>query len=256
MRRLVTTTLVAVMATVGLTASPAQAVPERCALAAHRGDWSGGATENGLPAVRSAIAGGADYVEVDVTLTRDEHFVIMHDPTLKRTTNGTGLVTEKTLSYVRSLRLNDGSRVPRLSDVLTVLAPSDLHVILHIKQMGDLSTFRDMKRQVNGFGSARIRFITHRISWLDRLRSIAPGIPQAVMTRELLTPQQVSRFGAVMIRFDRMTSGWLEGMPYPVYSFTPNRVEDWSSIQAELLTAVLTDVPWEFMAWRETGCPS
>ena len=35
---------------------------------------------------------GAELVEFDVQLTRDGHVVVIHDPTLDRTTNGTGQV--------------------------------------------------------------------------------------------------------------------------------------------------------------------
>lgn len=50
---------------------------------AHRGD-SSVFRENTLPAVRSAIAKGADVVEIDVRLTADGEVVVLHDPTLDR----------------------------------------------------------------------------------------------------------------------------------------------------------------------------
>ena len=50
---------------------------------AHRGD-SSVFRENTLPAVRSAIAKGAEVVEIDVRLTADGEVVVLHDPTLER----------------------------------------------------------------------------------------------------------------------------------------------------------------------------
>lgn len=50
---------------------------------AHRGD-SSVFRENTLPAIRSAIAKGAEIVEVDVRLTADGSVVVLHDPTLER----------------------------------------------------------------------------------------------------------------------------------------------------------------------------
>lgn len=50
---------------------------------AHRGD-SSVFRENTLPAVRSAMAKGAEIVEVDVRLTADGEVVVLHDPTLER----------------------------------------------------------------------------------------------------------------------------------------------------------------------------
>lgn len=75
---------------------------------AHRADWRHH-PENSLPAIRSAIALGADVVEVDVRRTKDGRFVIIHDTTLDRTTNGRGLVADHTLEELRQLRLRDGA---------------------------------------------------------------------------------------------------------------------------------------------------
>ena len=50
---------------------------------AHQGDPYR-ATENTLPSFRSAIAAGADAVELDVRATADGVPVVVHDPTLRR----------------------------------------------------------------------------------------------------------------------------------------------------------------------------
>ena len=56
---------------------------------AHRGA-SGSAPENTLPAFELAIEQGADGLEFDVQLTRDDFVVVIHDETLERTTHGNG----------------------------------------------------------------------------------------------------------------------------------------------------------------------
>src|SRR3989304_8217888 len=75
-------------------------------LAAHRGGaqlWP----ENSLFAFRNAIALGANFLEFDVHLSRDGQGVVIHDPTLERTTTGTGAVSDRTLAELRTLRLKD-----------------------------------------------------------------------------------------------------------------------------------------------------
>ena len=61
----------------------------------HRGA-AGHAPENTLAAIRTGIALGSDFVEVDVQSTRDGRLVLMHDASVDRTTNGAGLVSELT----------------------------------------------------------------------------------------------------------------------------------------------------------------
>ena len=76
-------------------------------ICAHRG-FSQIAPENTLPAFGAAIALGADEIEFDLWQSRDGVPVVMHDPTLDRVSNGSGLVTEKTLSELK--KLDFGSR--------------------------------------------------------------------------------------------------------------------------------------------------
>src|SRR5215210_8770983 len=63
---------------------------------AHRGA-SARAPENTMEAFRLAVESGAGGLELDVHLTRDGHLVVIHDPTLDRTTDGSGAVAQMTL---------------------------------------------------------------------------------------------------------------------------------------------------------------
>lgn len=59
--------------------------------------------ENTLYAYKKVAAAGADVLEMDVYETADGELVILHDLDVDRTTNGTGLVGEKTLAEIRAL---------------------------------------------------------------------------------------------------------------------------------------------------------
>jgi glycerophosphoryl diester phosphodiesterase len=96
---------------------------------AHRGD-SAHRPENTLASFASALEVGAEIVELDVQLTRDGHVIVIHDPTLDRTTNGTGDVRAMTLAEVRRVSAgypsrfggaHAGERVPTLAEVLALL---------------------------------------------------------------------------------------------------------------------------------------
>lgn len=69
---------------------------------AHRGD-STHCPENTMAAFHKAVAEGADMIEFDVRQSADGEFVVIHDATLDRTTNGTGEVSAKTLEELRTL---------------------------------------------------------------------------------------------------------------------------------------------------------
>lgn len=80
--------------------------------------------ENSIAAIQKAIQKNADIVELDVRKTSDEHYIIMHDATVDRTTNGTGAVSELTLAQIQALflKIPDGTvtthRIPTLSEAL------------------------------------------------------------------------------------------------------------------------------------------
>ena len=86
--------------------------------------------ENTLVSFASALEVGAEIVEFDVQLTRDGHAVVLHDPAVDRTTDGTGRIREMTLAEVRRLsagyparfgEVYRGERIPTLSEVLGLI---------------------------------------------------------------------------------------------------------------------------------------
>lgn len=69
---------------------------------AHRGA-SAYAPEHTIEAYKLGQKMNGDYIEIDLQMTKDGHLVAMHDETLNRTTNGTGLVKEHTLVEIKQL---------------------------------------------------------------------------------------------------------------------------------------------------------
>ena len=69
---------------------------------AHRGG-GGLAPENTLAAFERAAALGVDVIEIDVRSTSDGELVVLHDPTVDRTTDANGPVNQMTLAQVKNL---------------------------------------------------------------------------------------------------------------------------------------------------------
>jgi glycerophosphoryl diester phosphodiesterase len=89
--------------------------------------------ENTLRSFRSAIAAGCDLIECDVHLSSDGRLVVIHDHTLERTTNGTGLVRDHTAAELRKLDAGQGERIPLLQEVVE-LALGKVGLVIEIKQ--------------------------------------------------------------------------------------------------------------------------
>jgi len=90
----------------------------------HRGAMAY-APENTMPSFEQAHRMGAQEIELDVQLTKDNHLVVMHDQMVDRTTNGSGYIRDLTWEQVQKLDAGmhlapefAGVRVPALNDVL------------------------------------------------------------------------------------------------------------------------------------------
>jgi glycerophosphoryl diester phosphodiesterase len=58
---------------------------------------------NTLYALKEAVKAGADMLEIDVGVTKDDQVIVMHDTTVDRVTNGRGTVSSLTLRRIRRL---------------------------------------------------------------------------------------------------------------------------------------------------------
>jgi len=90
--------------------------------------------ENTLASFRSAIELGVDLIECDVHLSADGELIVIHDHTLDRTTNGSGLVVQHTLSELRDLDAGSGERLPTLAEVCA-LARDRVGLCIETKQI-------------------------------------------------------------------------------------------------------------------------
>jgi glycerophosphoryl diester phosphodiesterase len=107
-------------------------------VAAHRGG-AGLWPENSLTAFAAALALGVDFLELDVHQSADGEIVVIHDPTLERTTDGTGTVRASTAATLRRVRVRGAGgaltdeRVPVLDDVLDLAGRAGAELLLEMK---------------------------------------------------------------------------------------------------------------------------
>lgn len=83
------------------------------------------APENTIPAFRKAIEQGADGIELDVHLTKDQQLVVCHNFDVKDTSNRSGLIRNMTLSELKALDFGvkfspqyAGTQIPTLCEAL------------------------------------------------------------------------------------------------------------------------------------------
>ncbi|HET8569302.1 MAG TPA: glycerophosphodiester phosphodiesterase family protein [Candidatus Limnocylindria bacterium] len=159
----------------------------RVSVVAHRG-LSATEPENTMRAFRAAAAAGCDLIELDVHLTRDAELVVIHDESLERTTDGTGLVRERTLAELRGLDAGRGERIPTLDEVAAWARAERVTLSVEIKQPAPVSGAppydRIAERVVDLLGGhdllrgALVHSFDHPT--VRRLRELAPDLATAV----------------------------------------------------------------------------
>jgi glycerophosphoryl diester phosphodiesterase len=148
----------------------------------HRGNHTH-APENTLKAYENAIKAGADYVEIDLRTTVDSQLVIMHDATVNRMTNGTGLIKDMRYDSLNRLMVKDKTHpewgefpIPTFSQVLE-LCKDKIYIYLDFKNADPGAAYRliekyGMEKQVVVYINAEQQF--H--GW----RRVAPSMPLMV----------------------------------------------------------------------------
>lgn len=104
----------------------------------HRG-FSAGVPENTLPAIEKAIEEQADFVEVDVRMTKDGELVLLHDDNLWRTTGLNKKIWQTTYEEISRLdagswkdKRYSGAKIPTLREVFD-LCKGKINLNLDIK---------------------------------------------------------------------------------------------------------------------------
>ena len=154
---------------------------------AHRGA-SASAPENTLEAFRLAVESGAGGLELDVHLTRDGHVVVIHDPTLNRTTDGSGAVANMTLDELRESDAGHnfspdngnalsyrglGLRIPTLAEVLREFPGVAVNIDMKADRPGIEAAVLDVLREADA--ERRALVVSSRRSAVRRFRRISGG---------------------------------------------------------------------------------
>lgn len=190
---------------------------QRPLVIAHRG-FSAAAPENTLAAFRQAIDAGADLVELDYRHSRDGVPVVLHDPTLDRTTDARrrwgrrGIrVAECAWTDLQTLDAGTwtgpahaGARLPSLAQALAVIRGGS--VALVERKAGDAATCVSLLRDrklinhvvVQSFDWAYLREV-HRLAPEQVLGALGPPDPAegraSTGTREALTAAHLDEIG-------------------------------------------------------------
>lgn len=247
---------------------------------AHRGA-SGYAPENTMPAFELASEMKADYIELDIHLTKDQIPVVIHDESVNRTTNGKGYVKNMTLAEMKRLDAGSwfneaypmfardkyaGTSIPTLDEVFSTFG-KDINYILEIKESTPNISIESLINEMIMKYGVEDEVAVHSFSSasLKRFHQINPEIPlyqlvwfdyTALRVSETYLKEIKSYATGISPNFQGISSSFvaqvknygLKVMPYTVnYQVNMDKAYSWG------VDGVYTNFPDRFLEVIETN---
>jgi glycerophosphoryl diester phosphodiesterase len=233
---------------------------------AHRGD-AAQAPENTVPAFRRALALGVRRVELDVRFTDGDVPVIIHDPTVDRTTNGTGEVTSLTLSQLRALDAGSwfssafrGTRVPTLYEVLSLVKRRHATVMVELKTLPTASLMQQFLDRIGWLSMESDVIVTSFDGpTISAVRSAAPDLHTAIIDNpRYRQPSSVLQYGRTyVVNQESVTETRAAAWRRAGISFRPWTVDSpkgWTRMAHDRASAIITNRPADYLAWARARC--
>lgn len=210
--------------------------------------------ENSLDGFLRTLALGVDGVEFDVHRSADGKLVVIHDPTLDRTTEATGAVSERTAQQLAATRLRDagGEGVPSLSAVLELLAsrPVELHIEVKTDVNGNAypGLERELLAEIAAHGLGDRAIVTSFVPGiLEQVRRQKPD-QRVLASLDRRSAEMLGGIDRALQRFDAITGCLLAVEKSLLSHCLPQCLQRFGQ---ERLGVWILNEPDEFAAWRD-----
>jgi glycerophosphoryl diester phosphodiesterase len=244
-----------------------------CLIVAHRGG-RGGAPENTLEGCDWALNQGAQALEIDVQLSADGELIAIHDPTVNRTTNGTGHVRDLSVDTLQSLDAgyhwqgddgahpyrDKGIRLPTLREMLHRYP--DTPLIVELKGGAGPAIANAMSHLIaDTERTDRLVVSSFSVGILRRFRALRPRIPTNMAMTETASfyarhwvglhaawapPGQVFQvphwYGPIQVVQQRFVEA-AHACQMPVQVWTVNKRAEMDTLLSCGVDALITDYP-------------
>jgi glycerophosphoryl diester phosphodiesterase len=228
---------------------------------AHRGA-SAHAPENTLASFELALAQNADAIELDVKLSADGQVVVIHDPTVNRTTGSQGRVKDLSLAQLHALDAGSffsekfrGEKIPTLEEVFEALGK---RIFINV-ELTNYNTPRDglvesVCTLVKRFGLQKhIMFSSFFASNLSQARNYLPDVQRGLLALNGLLGAWARSFGFAFGKYQALHPYLADVTPQEVqrvhrlhrriHVWTVNAAEDMRRLFHWGVDAIFTDDP-------------
>lgn len=237
------------------------------AIYAHRGA-SRIAPENTMPAFKLANKIGADGIETDVQLTKDQIPILIHDESLSRTTNGTGYVYQYTYNELKKLDAGSwyatqykGTPLVTLEEFLMWIKNTSLSLNLELKNnVVDYPKIESIVQEHLQYFNMETRTIISSFNpnSVKRYHELYPNVQTALLlSKKVKNPLAYVRdvgAKALHVKYSLITRGLVkecQNNQVPLRIYTVNRPSRTMRCYKLGCDAIFTDVPHSAIEYQE-----
>lgn len=144
--------------------------------------------ENTLESIQKAINLGVDAIEVDIHACKTGELIVIHDPSVDRTTNGTGKIAKLTYTQISQLTTTNGYNIPTLEQVLD-FCQGKCHIHIELKGKGTATkTAALITQQVenNHWAFDSLIISSFKFSRLKKIKTLNPHIQLGLIAHKNL----------------------------------------------------------------------
>jgi glycerophosphoryl diester phosphodiesterase len=238
-------------------------------LIAHRGGGGVGKDpylyENSWKAFNNSLALGVKVIETDVRWTVDNVPFIMHDDDLSRTTNGSGLVSQSTSDYLKSLDLKNGAgKIPLFEEVLAWAKTNNLQLWPEYKpETPNQVWVQDYAARIKASG-ADVVVPSFLKPELEQFKSLLPGYSQiwfqdALQLKPVVSADVPQGAFAGVININATADSYAALTKAGIQTYTWYNIitggddpAGWARDAGMKPVGIITDYPQQYQQWAAT----
>lgn len=226
---------------------------------AHRGALADG-PENTLMAIDMALAAGAEAIEIDV-IEHQGRLLVHHDLSVDRTTNGTGLLTELSLTELRNLDAGLGQRIPYIEEVL-LLVGTRATINIELKSKGTAGPLAVLLHQ-EPYQSLKGNILVSSFDHVELLRfqQTCPDVALGMLLygAVLSLPAVIGplKLTSLHLSDEFIDHGMIreaKALGLAVYIYTVNQLSQLKALNDLGIDGVFTDYSSLWQDWQEINC--
>jgi len=197
-------------------------------LIAHRGNDNHKYLENTKEAIIYCLNKNyIDGVEIDIRVTKDKEFVLIHNMIIDKVSNGSGFVKDKTLKQLKKYNLKTNQKITTLEEILNIM--NNKLLLIEIKdELNNYKEFIDIfYKRIKKYLYLNIIICSFNYELLNHLKKLNKNIKCALIINTILNKDKLYNH----LDYNLLSKNILGHSKNNDFIWTINNIEDYKKIK-------------------------